>query len=97
MPDRDVLWQYVPRENIVIEALDLQAAVYMRPTGETHILSTLPAEILIHLMTGEKTEQGILQAIANAHGLTSDADWRVQIHTSLMKMQSLDLVESSTP
>lgn len=95
MADSAVDWICAAHESLLTEQWPHFSAIYDRRTGETHILSALPAEILRLLRGGARSETAIIREIAQDHDLVIDADWQANVHKSLMHLRSLGLVEQT--
>lgn len=62
-------------------------------TGETHLLSALPAELLLQLFSGPLTTAALAEIIADACGIGNSGAWREKLSTVLAELEALELVE----
>jgi len=67
--------------------------VFSRLTGETHLLSALPAEVLRMLTEGEKSGAELATATGALCEVTVDEDWLNGIDRILQRLEALFLVE----
>jgi PqqD family protein of HPr-rel-A system len=65
-------------------------------TGETHVLSELPALLLHAMAQGPKTEQALCALAAAQCEVASGSPWRQKIHGILLNLEQLELVEQTT-
>lgn len=62
-------------------------------TGETHLLSALPAELLLRLYSGPLTTAALVEITADACGVGMSAGWQQKLASILAELEALELVE----
>lgn len=72
---------------------EADATVFDRTTGETHLLSPLPAEILRLLSVEPMTLSSLASKLADACEVDCMVEWRARVGRMLDELASLALVE----
>lgn len=90
-------WHVPNPRDLLLEHWDTETAVFDRRTGETHMLSALPAELLETLETGAMDAVALARVMAQTHDLPNDAVLKTQIQASLEQLARLDLIAPLSP
>lgn len=96
MPDASQGWGCDAPDDLLIELWDTEAAVFDRGSGETHMLSALPAEILRVLKSEKHSAQETGQRVSALYDLPLDGALEQRIRESLAQLARLGLVRCDT-
>ncbi|NBC13763.1 MAG: HPr-rel-A system PqqD family peptide chaperone [Gammaproteobacteria bacterium] len=92
-----LFWTAVNADVLRWVAWEADNAVFDGETGETHLLSELPA-LLIHTLAAGPQDVEALSALTAAECDTALNDaWRDKIHRLLIDLAHLELVEQTAP
>lgn len=87
------MWKSVRPGDLLWEVWESDSTVYDRHTGETHLLSPLPAELL-HLLSGSPmTLQEVSCKLADLCGVECTREWLDRTARMLEELVSLSLIE----
>ncbi len=86
-------WRIAGGDSLLQKDWAQDTTVYSRLTGETHLLSALPAEVLRMLTEGEKSEAELAAAMGVLCEVTVDEGWLNDICKILQRLEALFLVE----
>ena len=89
----DILWSLVNPDSLTWAVWDQHNALFHGETGETHLLSELPALLLRALADAALSEQALCALAARECDTRSDEPWRQKIHAILLNLEQLELVE----
>jgi PqqD family protein of HPr-rel-A system len=87
-------WRALRPRDLLVERLeDGNACVFDLLSGETHVLSLVPADLLEQL-AGESASDGALeQRIAQNYDSEPSAELQAQVRASLTQLEALGLIE----
>ncbi len=68
------------------------SALYERDSGDTHLLSALPAEVFSLLAQSPCNERKLLERLAAEHRLEADAALADKVRTALSQLRDLKLI-----
>ena len=83
----------IPSGHVIVANWGAEISVYCRRTGETHLLSVLPAEILGTLSTNATGLDCISTHLAEVCGQHDTPEWADRIMAMLDELVNLELVE----
>ncbi len=78
-------------------AWEVDNAVFHGETGETHLLSELPAFLVQALAAGPRSHEALSALTAAECDTALDDAWRDKIHRLLGELAQLELVEQTIP
>lgn len=81
-------------DTILWESWGTEHAVFCVPTGETHLLSELPAEVLRRLSQSPQTLDGLSEALARDCEVDNSAPWNRKIAAIVKDLRALELVDA---
>ncbi|MBK1633515.1 hypothetical protein CKO31_22765 [Thiohalocapsa halophila] len=94
---RQSCWGVVKsKESLIWAEWSPDSFLFHGETGETHLLSNLPAFILQTLQAGSKTTSEIRRETAAACDTDDDDAWQRKILSILANLEELELVERQT-
>jgi len=76
---------------------DVDCSVFNADTGETHLLSALPAEALRHLADRPMTLSTLATRLAAECDIDATADWQAKIRSIVSALADLELVHTIEP
>lgn len=77
----------------MFEEWDAEAAVFDSRTGETHMISALPMELLRLLQQGPHDSDTLAARIAADNALPDDPSWRERVAESLQFLEQTGLID----
>ena len=80
-------------ENLIWAEWESSFTLFNRATGETHLLSPIPAEILFLLSDNPTDIDTLAQKLSTRCGTSCTSEWTAQTAESVARLQSLELVE----
>jgi PqqD family protein of HPr-rel-A system len=83
-----------PTEHTLWAALTPEHAVFNYETGETHLLTALPALVLQTLQAGTQGFDALCCATAALCDVADDAPWRTKVASALAGLAAVELAES---
>lgn len=86
-------WRAVAPAGLLFQFWPVDVAVFNAGTGETHLVSELPAYVLGLLRERPWPEPVLCAELAVACGLADDALWRERCQALLADLAALDLIE----
>ncbi len=92
----DFYWKTRNPEALLWQEWEVDATIFDRTTGETHLLSPLPAEILRLLSVEPMTLPSLSRKLADACEVDCTVEWRARVERMLDELASLALVEKSS-
>ncbi len=82
-----------PADTLVVATWGAESSVYCRRTGDTHLLSILPAELLA-MLPAEPTDLGTITArMARLCTQPITPEWTTRVHSMLDELVRLELVD----
>ena len=87
-----VVWHVPESGSLVWEEWESEYTVYDRATGETHLLSLLPAEIIRLLDQGPLSLEVLSREMASLCEVERTPEWDEQMRRVLQDLASLSLV-----
>ena len=69
------------------------AAIFNPTSGETHLLSALPVELLSLLVSNPDSFDSLAERLSKSCEVCNDAAWAVKVQALLDSLELLDLVE----
>lgn len=91
-PSSDLLSAAV--DGLLLEPWDDGCSVFCNSTGDTHHLSTLPAEILKRILAEPISFDELARSFATECEVENSRDWRAKISSIVDELQRLELVET---
>jgi hypothetical protein len=91
--DLDLHWRVVPECRLLWSDWGEITSVFSSLTGETHLLSALPAEAISAIACGPITVGDLSALLARQCSVADSPSWRAKIIFILKELASLDLVE----
>jgi PqqD family protein of HPr-rel-A system len=89
----ELVWGLAFPTDLLYEWWNGDIAVFCHSTGETHLLSVLPGEILLHLLEGPCRLSDLTRLFAAECGVDDSVEWRRKISALLSELRSLELLE----
>jgi PqqD family protein of HPr-rel-A system len=91
-----LLWKGLPSDSLLWVEWEGEFSVYHRNTGETHILSLLPSELLRFLENRSLTLEHLSSELATLCQVECNADWQNRIERMLHDLAALSLIEKES-
>lgn len=91
------LWRAARPQRVIWAQWGVDYSVFNGNTGETHLLSELPAEVLRQLSQGPLTEAALVQGLARLCEVEETTDWSEKISGILSDLAHLELIEAVSP
>ena len=86
-------WKGAAPDALLWVAWENDFSLYHRDTGETHLLSALPAELVRQLAGQVMSTETLAERLAQLCEVENDAHWQGRIQSLLRDLQALSLVE----
>ena len=87
-----MIWQITNPKSIAVEELNDAVMCFDRMSGETHLLTVLPGEILLLLQHKAYSESDLTQTLAGLCEQPNNENWHADIKRALNGLQRLNLV-----
>jgi PqqD family protein of HPr-rel-A system len=91
--DAPLFWQAVGPDRVIFAHWEADYSVFNGNTGETHLLSELPAEVLRQLSEVPMTGEALATNLAKLCEVEETPDWACKVADILKDLADLDLVE----
>jgi PqqD family protein of HPr-rel-A system len=91
------LWRTVRPELILWSPWETGCSVFNGNTGETHLLSELPAEVLRQLSNAPMTGEALAKELARLCEVEETPDWPEKISQILSELAEIEVIESIAP
>jgi PqqD family protein of HPr-rel-A system len=88
-------WRALPAGCLLWEPWEEGYAVFCVPTGETHLLTELPGEVLRRLGNGPWTVADLADALAADCQVEISPEWQEKVRGILCDLHRLDLIEAA--
>jgi PqqD family protein of HPr-rel-A system len=92
MSEHGELWQGPAPGELLWEAWDTEYAVFCNATGDTHILSELPAEVLRQLTSAPSSTRELATRIAVLYEIDDSEEWQRKVAAVVQNLHQLDLL-----
>jgi PqqD family protein of HPr-rel-A system len=90
-------WRTARPDRLIWALWESDYSVFDGSTGETHLLSELPAEVLRQLSQGPVSRAALTANLARLCGVEDTPDWGGKISSILGELADLELIEPVTP
>lgn len=90
-------WRATRPDRVIWAHWEVDYSVFNGNTGETHLLSELPAEVLRQLSPGPMTEADLTANLALLCEVAETPDWARKIAGILADLADLELIEPVSP
>jgi PqqD family protein of HPr-rel-A system len=90
-------WRAVRPNRLIWAPWDGDYSLFDGSTGDTHLLSGLPAEVLRQLSQGPMTGPQLTATLAQLCEVEETPDWTRKIAGILADLADLELIEPTTP
>jgi PqqD family protein of HPr-rel-A system len=89
----EVHWQVTDPNAILWEAWESEYSLFDRNSGETHLISELPAEVLRRLGDAPVAEGVLVRSLAADCEVDCTPQWRTKIREILENLHTLGLID----
>jgi PqqD family protein of HPr-rel-A system len=93
LDERDTRWQGAGEAPLLWEDWGSAYSVFSPATGETHILTELPAEVLRQLSQSRSRITELSETLAKLCETGNSAEWQRKIAAIVENLESLELVQ----
>ena len=88
-------WRVTRPERLLWAQWESDTSIFQGDTGETHLVSELPAEVLRELARSSMTQTELTGRLATLCNIDPSADWAEKIASILRDLADLELVEQT--
>ncbi|MGB5834273.1 MAG: HPr-rel-A system PqqD family peptide chaperone [Thiohalocapsa sp.] len=86
-------WQLVDGTQMRWQAWEGGFSLFHGLSGDTHLLSPLPAELLLRLSRGPLIAVDLADVLADACSVDNNAAWRKKLDILTAELEALELIE----